>query len=106
MARVIWTEPALKDVQAITAFIAKDSPVYAKRFGHRLREAPKRLKLFPLIGWMVPEFERENLREILVGSYRIIYEVRGSDCHIVAVVHGSRNLPRLIQPTKEENDNG
>src|SRR5438093_11178499 len=100
MARLIWTEPALKDLQEITAFIAKDSRVYAKRFGHQLREAPKRLKRFPLIGWMVPEFESENLREILVGNYRII-EVRGSDCFVVAVVHGSRDLLRIMQPPKD-----
>jgi toxin ParE1/3/4 len=102
MARLIWTEPALKDVQEITAFIAKDSPVYAKRFGHQLRQAPKRLKRFPLIGWMVPEFGREGLREILVGNCRIIYEVRESDCFVVAVVHGSRDLTRHYKPEKTE----
>jgi toxin ParE1/3/4 len=93
-------------LQEITAFIAKDSKVYAKRFGHQLREAPKRLKRFPLLGWMVPEFERENLREILVGNYRIIYEIRGSNCFVVAVVHGSRDLHRIMQPPKDKKDNG
>jgi plasmid stabilization system protein ParE len=90
-------------VEEITAFIAKDSPAYARRFGHQLREAPKQLKLFCRLGWMVPEFERENLREILVGSYRIIYEVRESDCYIVAVVHGSRELTRVIRAPDEKN---
>jgi len=104
MARLIWTEPALKDVKEITAFIAKDSPMYARRFGHQLRQAPKRLKRFPLIGWVVPEFERDSLREILVGNYRIIYEVRGSDCLVVAVVHGSRDLTRFYKPSQEKKE--
>jgi len=77
MARLIWTEPALKDVKEITAFIAKDSPMYARRFGHQLRQAPKRLKRFPLIGWVVPEFERDSLREILVGNYRSFMKFEG-----------------------------
>ncbi len=98
MARLIWTEPALRDVREIIAFIAKDSPNFGKRFGKRLREAPKLLKRYPQIGWVVPEFGRETLREILVEPYRIIYEIREGDCYIVAVVHGSRDLTRVIRP--------
>jgi toxin ParE1/3/4 len=95
----------LTDLQEITAFIAKDSPNYAKRFGHQLRKGPKKLKRFPLIGWMVPEFERQSLREVLVGNYRIIYEVRGEICYVLAIVHGSRDLTRVFQPPEEKNDN-
>ena len=104
MARLIWTEPALNDLQEITAFIAKDSPVYARRFGHKLREAPKRLKLFPHSGWIVPEFERENLREIVVGSYRIVYEVREDNCFIVAIVYGGRDITRVLPRTSPEEE--
>jgi hypothetical protein len=39
-----------------------------------------------------------------VGSYRIIYEVRGSDCYNVAVVHGSRDLTRVFQSPQEKSD--
>jgi plasmid stabilization system protein ParE len=91
-------------VEAITAFIAKDSVNYAKRFGQRLREAPKPLKLFPRLGAVVPEFDRETLRELLVGSYRVIYEVREPDCYIIAVVHGSRDLGRAMPPPSDANE--
>lgn len=84
MARLFWTEPALNDVKEITAFRAKDSPAYARRFGQRLREGPKQLKQFPRLGWVVPEFDRETLREILVEPYRIVYEIRGDDCYVVS----------------------
>jgi toxin ParE1/3/4 len=99
MARLIWTEPALRDVKEIVAYIRKDSPAYAKRMGERLRQAPKQLKAFPRLGGMVPEFEQETLREILVDPYRIIYRVDDKDiCYILAVVHGHRNLTRLLRP--------
>ena len=102
MARIIWTEQALKDAEEITSFIAKNSPQYAKRFGHKLREGPKRLKSFPEIGWMVPEYENPSFREILVEPYRIIYELRGGDCYIMAVIHGSREVKRLVRPSDGE----
>jgi toxin ParE1/3/4 len=98
VARLIWTEPALNDLKEIAAFIAKDSPTYARRFGHRLREAPKRLKLFPHLGSVVPEFDRPTLRELLVEPYRIVYEIREDDCYVLAVVHGSRNLTKAFRP--------
>jgi toxin ParE1/3/4 len=98
MARLVWTEPALNDLKEIAAFIAKDSPTYARRFGNRLREAPKQLKLFPQVGSVVPEFDRETLRELLVEPYRIVYEVREDACYVLAVVHGSRNLARAFRP--------
>jgi len=102
VARIFWTGPAVKDLEEITAFIARDSPTYAQRFGHRLREAPKQLRLFPRLGGIVPEFERENLREVIVDPYRIVYEIRGEDCYIIGVVHGSRVLTRVIRPSDDQ----
>src|SRR5437764_678529 len=78
MARLTWSGPALRDLEAITALIAHDSPAYARKFGRRLRDAPKQLTRFPQRGAMVPEFGRPNLREILVGVYRIVYLVHAA----------------------------
>lgn len=96
MATVTWTEPALRDLVGVSSFIARNSPSYAQKMATRILRAARRLTKQPQIGWIVPEFELESIREILVGSYRIIYRVDGDCCFIVAVIHGSRPLPREI----------
>ena len=42
---------------------------------------------------MVPEYESENVREVIEGSYRIIYLIKLDQIDIVAVVHSARVLP-------------
>jgi len=54
MAKVIWTEPALADLQEIIEYIANDSPAYAERVGTRVVQAPRRLEHFPASGRVVP----------------------------------------------------
>ncbi|MFH1287809.1 MAG: type II toxin-antitoxin system RelE/ParE family toxin [bacterium] len=98
MAEVIWTELALEDLQDIIEYIAKDSFVYAERFGVRVAEAPRRLAQFPFCGRIVPEFEEENIRELIYESYRIIYLIREKICYIVAILHGSRDILRCLKP--------
>jgi plasmid stabilization system protein ParE len=97
MGQVIWTEPALGDLRAIIDFVAMDSPTYAARLGTRLVEAPRRLIRLPRSGSRVPEFDLDHIREVLsVRPYRIIYELRGEHCYVVAVVHARRDLPTLF----------
>lgn len=98
MAKIIWTEPALNDLRDIIDYIAKDSFVYAERFGIRVVEAPKRLEQFPLSGRIVPEFNAKNIRELIYNSYRIIYLVRKKVCYVVAVIHGSRDILTHLKP--------
>jgi len=80
--------------------IAKDSPIYAKRFGLKLKIAPKRLRRFPLMGWVVPEFNNPVLREIAVDPYRIIYTVESREVIVLAIVHASRDLRRALPQMK------
>lgn len=68
MGKVIWTDPALKDLHDIIEHIAEDSPVYAERFGLQVVESPRRLEQFPYCGRIVPEFNDENIRELIYGS--------------------------------------
>lgn len=98
MARVIWTNPALADVQRIIEYISNDSQYYAERVGNRIVQAPRRLKQFPLSGRVIAEFSDNNIREIIYGAYRIIYLIREDVCYIVAVIHSSRNLLLHVNP--------
>ena len=41
---------------------------------------------------MVPEFGQVDLREVLVGSYRVVYRLEHETVGLVTVVHGARIL--------------
>jgi addiction module RelE/StbE family toxin len=98
MAQVNWTEPALEDLRAIVEFISRDSTAYAARIGTRIVEAPRRLRNFPRSRARVPEFDRDDIRELIVRPYRILYAIRRDECVVLAVIHGSRDLPSVLDP--------
>lgn len=92
MAQVRWTLTASEDLEEIEAYVSRDSVTYAIRLVDGIVRAVDRLEPFPLSGRMVPEFQREDLREVIEGSYRIVYLVRGDECTILRVVHGARDM--------------
>jgi toxin ParE1/3/4 len=90
--RVVWSPRALADVDAIASYIASDSPFYAGSVVRRILGLVRNLEQFPLAGRKVPEFDDDNLRELIAYSYRIIYRVEGAEVTVAAVIHGKRNL--------------
>jgi toxin ParE1/3/4 len=97
MAEVRWSLTAMSDLRDIEEFVARDSPVYAVRLTDRLVEAVERLETFPLSGRMVPEFERQDLREVIFGSYRVVHLVEEEVVTVLRVVHSARDLGRLAE---------
>ncbi|MBI1375021.1 MAG: type II toxin-antitoxin system RelE/ParE family toxin [Phycisphaera sp.] len=93
MAAVIWMPGALNDLESIADYIARDSMSYACVTVQRLFDAAQRLAEFPNVGRVVPEYSDERLREIIVGNYRVIYEVFDEHVEVLAVHHGARLLP-------------
>lgn len=94
MASLIWSEKAAADLELIHDFIATDSPFYARVQVERLITAAERLVHFPESGRSLPEFPHLPHRELIVGSYRIIYryEPAAEVAMIVTVVHSARLL--------------
>jgi addiction module RelE/StbE family toxin len=90
--RVSWSRRALQDLEAIADYIAADSPTYAGIVVKKVVNQTKTLARFPRAGPKVPEFDDENIRELLVYSYRIIYRLEGEEVVIAAVIHGKRIL--------------
>ena len=78
MATIRWSLAAQDDLREIEDFIALDSPLFAVQFVDRLVGATERLARFPRSGRMVPEFEREELREVVFRSYRVVYLLQDS----------------------------
>jgi toxin ParE1/3/4 len=93
MAKLIWTDHAINDLGDIGDFIAENSEKYAKLTIKKLFERTDILKSFPQAGRIVPEKNEENLRELIEGNYRIIYEIVSADqINILTVYHSARDL--------------
>lgn len=92
MGKVTWAPSALDDMDSIAEFIARDSVDRAALFVTRIFEITDRLQEFPLSGRVIPEIGEQYCREIIYGSYRIMYRVEGPDVWITGVVHGARDF--------------
>lgn len=97
MAVVVWSDEAVRDLEAIHTFIARNSSRYAATVVGRLVGAVDRLRMFPESGRMVPELEDPTVREVIHGSYRIVYERRERAVEVLTVFHASRKFPPLDQ---------
>ena len=91
MAEVIWSPSALQDAEDIAEFISRDSPEHAALFIERLIEKTDRLAEYPLSGRIIPEIGRENTREIIYGTYRIMYLIETQEVWITGIIHGARD---------------
>ena len=96
MAAVRWTVGAREDLREIVEYISQDSTAYAAAMAGRLIAAAERLGRHSRLGRIVPEYEDETIRELIVGSYRLVYRARGPRIGIVAVVRASRDLLRKL----------
>lgn len=92
MARLTWTPQALDDIEAICEFIAKDAPRYAQIFVTQVFSSTERIKAFPMSGRIVPEVGQQNIREIILGNYRIIYRIQDQEIQVLTVYHSARLL--------------
>jgi toxin ParE1/3/4 len=93
MVKLIWTDQAINDLGDIGDYIGENSEKYAKLTVKKLFERPEILKTFPQAGRIVPEKNEENLRELIEGNYRLIYEIVSADLiNILTVYHSARDL--------------
>jgi len=97
MAQVRWSLTAGNDLQDIENFIARDSVLHAITFVDRMVESTETLLTNSHIGRVVPEFNRDDLREVLFRQYRVIYLLQDETIFILRVVHGSRDLAGLVR---------
>jgi len=95
MVRINWTFQAKDDLKAIAEYISRDSMRYAKLQVSRLENWTKILKTQIRLGKIVSEMNRENIRELIEGSYRIIYKiVEENQIDILTIHHSSRDLTK------------
>ena len=101
MAEIIWTEPALTDLDAIADYIALDNPSAARDLVQRVFEHIEQLAAHPLSGPKLPEFRGWRYRQIVEPPCRVIYRHEKGLVHIVHVVRSERQLDkRLLRKRK------
>ena len=90
--RVIWSEAALGDLREMVRYIARDNSAAAERMGRLILKKVEAVARFPRTGRMVPEYRRDDLREILVAPYRVVFQIDDANerLHVVRVRHGAR----------------
>lgn len=89
---MVWTDQAAGDLDAIADFIASDDPVAAVAWVDELVATAERLPDTPRMGRKVPEFGREDVRELIHGQYRIVYRVSKESIEVLTVFEGHRLL--------------
>ncbi len=90
--KVHWTETAEGHLDAIYAYTAQDSSHYAMRMVDRLTRRSQQIADFPFSGRKVPEYEMDQIREVIEGPYRIIYHIKPDQIEVLAVIHGSQDI--------------
>lgn len=95
--KLTWLPAAYADLEGIWSYIARDSAVYASGMIKRIVDAPKSLPRFPQLGRVVPEWESPQIRELIVGNYRLIYKIEVERIIVLAVIHGARLMPEEVR---------
>ena len=93
MTPIRWSPQAVRDLESIREYIAKDSEQYADLVLRRLVGAVDRLESFPDSGRVVPERDDPEIREVIVPPFRIVYRRRPDAVEIATVFRASRLLP-------------
>ena len=94
--RVHWTENAIAHLVDIYEYIAHDSPIYAKRVIDIVTRRSEQIAIFPMSGRSVPEYEADDIREIIQNPYRIIYRIKPDQIDVLAVIHCAQLLPERL----------
>ena len=96
MAQVIWTQPATEEIENIGNYIEEFSEYYASIVVKKLYNEVSLLRVFPLMGRIIPELGEERFRELIRENYRIMYEVIDEDIVLIQrVIHSSMNFKSI-----------
>jgi addiction module RelE/StbE family toxin len=95
MVRIIWTARSITDLEDIADFISKNSKKYAKLTIEKLIGTAKFIEKNQHIVRIVPKLNQQDIREIITGNYRIIYQnINENNSNILTVHHCARLLQK------------
>jgi len=106
MAQLIWTQPALSDLEAIADYIALDKPEAAKAFVQRVFSHIEQLQEHPESGSIVRELPNSLYRQIVEPPCRVFFRFDGTRIFVLHVMRGEMRLrkqrlrPSSVNPTR------
>lgn len=92
MAEVIWTEPALAQLDEIAEYIALENLPAASRLVAKVLATVDRLEQFPKSGRESPELTKSVYREVVVPPCRVFYRAENEKVFILYVMREERKL--------------
>ena len=100
--KIRWMPQALRDLDVIRRYIARDNPVAARQWVARLQARARAAASMPLAGRVVPELDSPEVREVFLRSYRIVYRILDDELHVLTVFEGHRLLRLDDVPDEEQ----
>jgi plasmid stabilization system protein ParE len=98
MAKVVWADPAVEELDAIADYIALDKPEAARQLVRQVLTAVERLRRFPQMGSLPVELRGLPYRQLLVPPCRVFYRIEKKVVYIVHVVRGEQLVRRELFP--------
>ncbi len=92
MARIIWAETALNELDEIADYISLDNPRAAKNLVRSSFGRIEHLASHPKSGKVVEEFENSVYREVVVPPCRIFYRQENEIIYIIHVIREEQLL--------------
>lgn len=90
---VIFTDRFLDRVEECTDYIALDDVPTTKKWARGVFEQCQKLSEQPESGRIVPEFRRPEIREVIHGNYRLVYELKTNKIDMLTIWHTRQMLP-------------
>ena len=83
--KVVWSETAINQIRRYASLIEDDKPKAAANWIRSVFSKETDISSFPLLGRVVPEYDKTSIREIIFGSYRIIYKIQKNEILVTTV---------------------
>ena len=94
--KVRWTRNAINHLVNIFEFISLNSPAYARGMVDKITRRSEQIADQPFSGRKVPEYDAEDIREIIEKPYRIIYKIQPNQIDVLAVIHSAQLPPDTV----------
>jgi toxin ParE1/3/4 len=104
MAQIIWTEPALQDLNEIAEYIALDKISAANKLVQNVFSSTERLEQFPKSGRKPPELDGSRYLELIVNPCRIFYRIETDKIYILSVMRSERTLRNYLLDERVNNN--
>jgi plasmid stabilization system protein ParE len=90
--RVEWTELAVAQLDEAMGYIASDRPAVALEWLERMLGEAERLSEFTDSGLVAPEAARDDIRDVIVSPYRLIYRRKSDAVFVTMVLHERQDI--------------